>query len=350
MLHLVFESARLARALSVSHLAAAARLAPGLLCAGLGLAMLAPPGPLPVQDPPGLRCERQAYRGVEHCTLGATHILRIDPGNPDVRFEAVLPEGYDGDGAFGECRDVAVPANTTGPGCEVGGRYPRERIGRMVARHSGAVAGFNADFFRENSGAIGLLVKNGERIDGGIGDTDGNETRRCSLSISAGGEVRIGVVDRETLPDPTRPWAWHPDPQAFHTTVSGGPLLVREGEVVDLHAQCMREGTPRWYGCPTWRKACTPRGLRDAGKCASPFVPRARTAVGTTAQGLLLVVVAPERSGLTLYQLAGVLVELGSVEAMALDGGNSSQMWYRGRYAVAGGRAVASGVLVFSRR
>jgi hypothetical protein len=327
---------------------AAPGIAPGLLCFGLSLALLPPLGSLVAQGPPGLRCERQVYRGIEHCTLGAAHVLRIDPGDPHVRFEAVLPEGYDASGKFGECRNVTVAADSGWPGCEVDGRYPRERVGRMAARYPGAVVSFNADFFGESGGAIGLLVKNGKRIDGGIGDFDGNETRRCSLSISTDGTVRIGVVEPGILPDPTCPWAWHPDPDAFHTTVSGGPLLVRDGQAVDLHTQCMREGDPCWYGCPAWCKACTPRGLRDASMCASPFVERGRTAVGTTAEGLLLVVVVPERSGLTLYQLADLLIELGVVEGMALDGGRSAQLWYRGRYVVAGGRAVASGVLVFS--
>lgn len=64
--------------------------------------------------------------------------------------------------------------------------------------------------------------------------------------------------------------------------------------------------------------------------------PNARSAVGITAAGdILLVMVAqsPELqpSGLTLAELAGLMRDLGAVDALNLDGGSSTTLYYRGQ-------------------
>lgn len=328
--------------------AGAVGLAVALLTAPMSAA--APQSSLPPATPvpQAQRCALQRYEGIEYCTLGPIHLLRIDPKAAGVRFEAVLAEGYDRDGEFGECRDVAVPAESTGPGCERRGRYPVEAVGHMARRYPGAVAAVNADFFGEAYGPIGLTVKNGVRLDGRYGDHDENEVRRGSLSISAGGDVRIGIVSRESLPDPDEPWHWRPHPGDFFTTIGGTPLLIVGGERVDLHRQCLQEASIDFSGCPLWRKACTCTFVVDAPACPAAYELRARTAVGRTADGCLLIVVAPETPGLTLIGLVDALLALGAVEALNLDGGRSSQLWYDGRYRVTPERSVASGLLVFA--
>ena len=59
-----------------------------------------------------------------------------------------------------------------------------------------------------------------------------------------------------------------------------------------------------------------------------------RTAVGITATGRVILLVADGRSsgsvGLTLYQLARELKALGAVDAVNLDGGGSATMWIKG--------------------
>ncbi len=276
------------------------------------------------------RCDDDTYSGIRHCTRGAIHILRIDPQDPQVRLETVLPQGYDRDGHFGECRDVNIPQLSTGPGCQLDGQYPAEQVGEMADRYPGAVAAFNADFFsfpEYRHGPEGLTVKNGERLDGLFNDRDENEVRRASLSIARDGQVRIGMVDRDSLPNPRAPWTWHPDPDAYYTSVSGLPLLVQQGVRVPISDQC-----------------------RAAGQCPAPYAPRGRTAVGQRADGELIVVVIPDtpETGLTLGQLADLMIELGAVEALNLDGGGSSQLWYDGRPLVFSPRPVAEGLLVFS--
>jgi len=76
--------------------------------------------------------------------------------------------------------------------------------------------------------------------------------------------------------------------------------------------------------------------------------PAPRTAVGLTRQGHLLLVVVDGRgaggsSGMTLYELARTMQQLGAVEAMNLDGGGSTTM-------VIGGRVVNRPSDGFSRR
>jgi Phosphodiester glycosidase len=91
--------------------------------------------------------------------------------------------------------------------------------------------------------------------------------------------------------------------------IGGGPLLVRNG-----------------------------RRVRQAGQGFSTdgyAVRHPRTAVGQLATGRLLFVVAEGRSsssyGLTTWALAKVMIDLGAVTAMALDGGGSSTLAFDGR-------------------
>jgi exopolysaccharide biosynthesis protein len=95
--------------------------------------------------------------------------------------------------------------------------------------------------------------------------------------------------------------------------VGGGPTIVHAGRV---HVTAKQEG----FG----------------SHIASGRAPR--TAIGYTAEGYALMVTvdgrAPKHSvGCTLYELARLMVELGAVNAINLDGGGSSTM-------VIGGKAV----------
>jgi hypothetical protein len=278
-------------------------------------------------------CDLMVYEGIQHCTKGPYQIVRIDPKNPYVRFETVLPLGYDRYGNYAECRDVNVPdsvieGKSTGPGCFIDHTYPGERVGHMASRYPGAIVAFNGDFFSSTYefGAIGLTVKNGERFDGIYNDHDGREVQRSSLSISRDGDVRIGIVPRESLPDPDQPWTWIPDADEYYNSIGGLPKLVDGGYPVDLYEQCMLE----------------------EGWCPDTDTPRARTAFGKTFDGKVFVVVVPEEWGLTIEALSHLMVELGAEEAINLDGGGSTQLWYAGSYLLYSSRPVAEGLIVFS--
>jgi exopolysaccharide biosynthesis protein len=60
-----------------------------------------------------------------------------------------------------------------------------------------------------------------------------------------------------------------------------------------------------------------------------------RTAIGVTADGHILIVVVDGRDpgysrGVTLTELADIMVSLGATTAYNLDGGGSSEMWFNG--------------------
>jgi hypothetical protein len=278
-------------------------------------------------------CGPEIYSGIRHCTLGPYEILRVNPKHPDVRFETVLPLGFDRYGNYGECRDVHIPNTidpemSTGPGCHNGAGYPGERVAHMAGRYPGVVAAFNGDFFSPTYkfGPVGLTVKNGERFDGYFDDQNLREVRRSSLSISSDGDIRIGIVSLQELPFPDEPWTWVPDPEAYYNSIGGLPLLVKNGHPIDLHNRCILE----------------------EGWCPDQYYQRARTAFGRTFSGEAIVLVAAEEWGVTLETLSYLMVELGASEAINLDGGGSSQLWFAGDDLVYSTRPVAESMLVFS--
>ncbi len=101
-----------------------------------------------------------------------------------------------------------------------------------------------------------------------------------------------------------------------------GPLLVRGGAVSVNPAD---EGFK------------DPKVLTDAGD---------RSAVGLTSGGHLLLVACPAA---TVSQLAEVMKALGCVDAMNLDGGASSGLWFRGKYLTTPGRDISNALLVVAR-
>jgi hypothetical protein len=125
--------------------------------------------------------------------------------------------------------------------------------------------------------------------------------------------------------------------------------LVQDGEPVDIVRQCTIETSPDRSRCPPSEKRCDIGTRLYAGKCPDPNEQRARTAVGQAEDGQLIVLAVPETHGLTLYQLRDTFIRLGAVQAMNLDGGRSTQLWYDGDYVVTPTRPVASALLVFAQ-
>lgn len=77
-------------------------------------------------------------------------------------------------------------------------------------------------------------------------------------------------------------------------------------------------------------------GFRDPGI----FGRRSRMALGTTAHNKLLLVAV--RTPVTFGRLATIMKTLGAVDAVCLDGGTSSAIYYRGRVVVAPGRKLTN--------
>ena len=112
------------------------------------------------------------------------------------------------------------------------------------------------------------------------------------------------------------------------SAISGGPYLVKKGQIfVD-------------------RQHFTDKFL---------YKKEPRTAIGFTKDGTLLLVTVDGRKegiseGATMHELAGIMRELGAYYAMNLDGGSSTQMFYKGQLVntptVKGGGKVTNALLI----
>jgi hypothetical protein len=115
------------------------------------------------------------------------------------------------------------------------------------------------------------------------------------------------------------------------TAIGGGPLLINEGEFVNSIDEEMFSGI-------------------------SPDSNQPRTAIGVTADNKIIFFVCEGRemtpgvNGLTTADVANVLLDLGCVEAINLDGGGSSCMLVNGKETIkvsdGSQRAVASTVML----
>ena len=288
----------------------------------------------------------------------------------------------------------------------------RERVSAMVGR-TGAVLGVNGGYFMQGTRPVGLLKAGGQLLSMPIWG-------RTAAAFPKTGAPVFGNPQgawRVTLPDGTMrdlPDAFDAsvlDPMPGVVVYRGGQLtqvpanpaglnvLVQNGcvasrscdmvplapgdlalrltgaEVAALDAQlavgAVVTATP--VLTPPWEEFTTavgagPRLLRDGKLAISGSEERfksdilngrpARTAIGVTARGtvVLVVVEAPcsYGGGATLEDLAGLLKSRGVVDAMNLDGGGSSALAIGAATvnypAGAWVRPVASGVLVFDQR
>lgn len=135
--------------------------------------------------------------------------------------------------------------------------------------------------------------------------------------------TRFNVGDKLSLVVST-----DPDWSDVKHAIGGGPFLVKNGKVyVDKQDQKF--------------------------KLKNSLEPR--TAIGVTKENHLLLVTVDGRKkdtsiGMTFYQLAALMVELGSINAMNLDGGSSTQMCIKDTIVsmptISGGGTVSNGIII----
>ncbi|NLO04907.1 MAG: hypothetical protein GX131_03655 [candidate division WS1 bacterium] len=282
-----------------------------------------------------------------------------------------------------------------------------------IAAGSRAWGGVNGGFFSYNGPPLGMLVIDGEWIKEPWGE-------RTALGITYDGRLLMDRVsfcgravfdglgaqpitglnqghgETDTLVAFTRRWGPMVEGAVGRTrvavdaagvvlekTTNGRVVSIPEGGFVLSGIGRMAESlklvepgvtvklelgtTPAW---PNLRHAIGggPRLVKDGRKhiTASPerFRPDvcvgtpSRTAIGITAEGRLLLVVAEgvgegRRCGMTLDELAGTMIKLGAVQAMNLDGGGSSTFVADGRLINAPSdgvqRRVSNALLVFTQ-
>lgn len=268
----------------------------------------------------------QPYPAIQYCPQKdkTVYAIKINLSDPHVRFETIMAN---------DTKSV----NTSN----------REYVSAMGTKlkEKGAVAVINADYFGAGHGPEGFTVVNGRRLDGTInGDGDNNSVFRSSIAFSKseldGGSAPIVVGIQRFEMD-----AFSPSPNQIFNAVGGGPQIVFNG-TWDWTRGREQSKYSDYPDCPLITAnddVINGECFVDTGKTGTGWEDPAKiwTVVGKTKDGHLLMLLAlyPDvKSSLEKYQVQ---------EAIKLDGGGSSQLWYNDQSIVKGGRPVANGLAVF---
>lgn len=218
------------------------------------------------------------------------------------------PVGYAKVGAAGvSAHVVSVDLNDPGVRVTAGAAesFPRaaERFSDFVARTSPAAA-ITGTFFGGHLSLVGDVVVAGKMLHYGrqVG---------TPIAVTGGRQVSFPLLKEGRLD------AW----EGYSTVVCAGPRLLKDGRCV-LNA----------------RK----EGFRDRRL----FGRARRCAIGLTAKNKLLLVATTQN--ITLGQLAAFMKGIGAVEAVNLDGGSSTGLYYGGSFAVKPGRNLTNFISVYT--
>ncbi|HAG08013.1 MAG TPA: copper amine oxidase [Desulfotomaculum sp.] len=213
---------------------------------------------------------------------------------PGVKYYSLVGRNWDDEPLSGYVAEINPSQKLLEIHLAVGGDNlgQLEALSQMAKRH-GAVAAVNGGFFNFSGGLpIGTLIKDGQLL-------NSEDLLRTAVGIKENNQLLLGYYDpaKGSIP-------------SLKHLVTAGPLLVSEGQ-------------PLWQGVV--------EGFRG-----SILKRAARTAVGVNKQGHLLFVVVDGRqkepkAGLSLEEMAYLMVDLGAQSAAALDGGGSSAMWVKDR-------------------
>lgn len=243
---------------------------------------------------------RSTIAGITYCVAdgGRTHVLIVDLTHPNLRVQTVMAN---------DLLDVRPPD------------VQRERVVEMARRYraQGAVILINGDYFGIDRGPEGPTVVQGRRLD--TAETirsNPSRYRRSTLALARFGAAAIGYLP----PIGSLPPAVYAD--TMFNVISGGPIILRDGQPQAEALACLMDRIP----------AATCRRDRQ-------------TAVGLDAsRRTLYLSVSTTRSTRALAEL---LRDYGAADALKLDAGGSSQLWYNGRALLDSDRGVANALAVF---
>jgi hypothetical protein len=176
------------------------------------------------------------------------------------------------------------------------------------------------------------------------------------LSFSPG-VLLPGAIPEEGLPRVQYGFAqqaWRGVQQA----IQAGPLLLKDGRIVLASDSLLDESfwpTPLGRGEPAYMGLVPTDYPMDTGHTRA-----GRIGLGVDAEGQLVVVAVPgtergthrpemDSAGATLQELAELLAEAGAVDAINLDGGGSTQLFYEGGLATAPGNRYGLPGVQFER-
>jgi hypothetical protein len=243
---------------------------------------------------------RTEIDGVAYCIEdgGDTHVLIVDLSDPYLRLQTVMANDVL------EIRPLEAE---------------REKVFDMARRYrtAGVIAAINGDYFGRRRGPEGPTVIQGQRIDTPLTIAlNPSYYRRTTLALSRSGTAAVTHL---------APIASHASliyRDLLFNAVSGGPVILYNGSVLPEAWSCFLDGIPM--------AACH----RDR-----------QTAAGVDETGKTLYLMASERRSTS--RMAELLRDYGAYHALKLDGGGSTQLWYRGRTLVDSDREIANALLIF---
>jgi hypothetical protein len=243
---------------------------------------------------------RSDVKGVTYCVedSGDTHLLIVDLSDPYLRMQTVMAN---------EALNVRPPEAERESVVDMARRY----------RNAGVIAAINGDYFGRRRGPEGPTVVQGQRLDTPLTIVlNPSEYRRSTLALGRSGQAAVTHLNPIASP---APFVYR---ELLFNAVSGGPIILYNGSVLPEALSCLIDGIPMG--------ACH----RDR-----------QTAAGVDQTGTILYLVASTQR--STARLAELLRDYGAFTAMKLDGGGSTQMWYRGRTLVDSDREVANALLIF---
>jgi hypothetical protein len=182
--------------------------------------------------------------------------------------------------------------------------------GKLVAYNVHALAGKGKDTLKFRHPLVGALgISRNGKADVAWTFTD------SSSQLAMASQVPMPLILNQDARFPRDSVSVRTTTWRMQTAVSGGPVLVQAGKVQVTNNE-------EW---------------KFAGKAINDRHPR--TAIGYTTDGRLIILVVEGRfpgsaEGTTLTQTAEMLISLGCVEALNLDGGGSSCMLVNGKQTI----------------
>jgi hypothetical protein len=198
---------------------------------------------------------------------------------------------------------------------------PRVRVAALVARRGvGSAEGFGHMVARVRPAAaitgtffgVGNLIPTGDLV------VSGRTVFRgyigTALAVTAANEA---VFVQTRRGDQSVDWS------RYETVIRGGPRLVRDG-------------------------AATMNARAEGFRTLPVYQRRTRTAVGLTRDNRLQFVAV--RQGVTMRELSKLMKAIGAYNAIALDGGTSTALYFAGRYIARPGRGLTNLLLLYHRQ
>lgn len=251
---------------------------------------------------------------------------------PMEELNAGLPEAvrvYAGVDAVAPLRAWYVrvrPGDSVGFGIVAAVDTDGVETGSEIAARTAARVVLNGGYFRMGEDPmrhVGLLMVDGEIVEPAV-DSVLRDGERYYLARGAVGVLEDGSPDI----------AWVSSREGVLYEWDDPPPNTAAAPVTELDFEGLREWPARHAvaGGPVLVMQGVERITVDAEVFFGTKIldPNPRTAAGVTSEGDLIVVVVDGRQrdsrGVSLGELAGIMLELGSVEAVNLDGGGSSTL------------------------